>query len=338
MMDALEADYGIIGEGERLALLLDAIEARKDPAPIPGVTTRQVHKAVPAPWSDKFIRGFHGNHSNLPFYLKNGGMLNLQTKRGCHHNCIYCSYPHLEGHHQRLVAPGEVAETALRLQAAGAKFISVTDSVFNSDYSHNIAVAQAFKKNGVSIPWGAFFMPMNPPDGYFGIMAEAGLTHVEFGTDSLSNPMLASYGKPFRVNDVMAAHEAAVGAGLHVAHYFLLGGPGETSDTLNQTLSNLVHLKRSAFVFFCGIRIYPHTTLYDIAVKEGQVCRGRSILDPVFYRSPSITAEEIIHRVKEGAGNRPNWIVGSGGRRTANIISRLYKRGHTGPMWEYLIA
>jgi radical SAM superfamily enzyme YgiQ (UPF0313 family) len=224
------------------------------------------------------------------------------------------------------------------LQTAGAKFIFITDSVFNSDYFHNIAVAQAFRKAGLSLPWGAFFMPMNHPDDYFRIMAEAGLTHVEFGTDSLSDPMLASYRKPFRVRHVMSAHEAAIGAGLHVAHYFLLGGPGETSETLSETLSNLVHLKKSAFVFFCGIRVYPHTALYDIAVKEGQVSRGGSILAPVFYRSPSIGAEEIIHRVKVQAGNRPNWIMGSGGRKTANIISRLYRRGHTGPLWEHLIA
>jgi radical SAM superfamily enzyme YgiQ (UPF0313 family) len=170
------------------------------------------------------------------------------------------------------------------------------------------------------------------------MMAEAGLTHVEFGTDSLSDRMLDSYGKPFRVHHTLEAHQAAIDAGLHVAHYFLLGGPGEDSATLNETLSNIDHLKKSAFVFFCGIRIYPHTPLYDIAVREGQLSRNQSILEPIFYRSPSIGAEDIFQRVKEEAGDRPNWIMGSGGRKTANILARLYQRGHTGPLWEYLIA
>jgi radical SAM superfamily enzyme YgiQ (UPF0313 family) len=338
MMDALEADYGIIGEGERMALLLDAIENRKDLTAIPGVITRQIRKAVPAPLNENFIRGLHGNRPHAGFYLKNGGMLNLQTKRGCPFKCIYCSYPHIEGRNQRMFAPTEVADTALRLQTAGAKFLFLTDSVFNSDHSHNIAVAQAFKKAGISVPWGAFFTPMKLPADYFRIMAGAGLTHVEFGTDSLSNRVLDSYGKPFRIHHVLGAHQAAIDAGLHVAHYFLLGGPGETTDTLNETLSNLARLNKSAFVFFCGIRIYPHTTLYDIAVREGQVSRNRSILAPVFYRSPSIETEEITHRVKQEAKDRPNWIMGSGGRKTANIIARLYRRGHTGPLWEYLIA
>jgi len=336
-MEALNADYGIIGEGERLALLLDALENQKDVTAIPGVITRHTFKPIPAPWNKIFSRNFHENHSHIGFYLKKGGMLNLQTKRGCNFKCIYCTYPHIEGHNQRLIASAEVADTALRLQAAGAKYFFITDSTFNSDYSHNIDVALAFIKTGVSIPWGGFFMPIKPPADYFRIMAEAGLTHVEFGTESLSNRVLASYRKPYRVHHVFDAHQAAIDAGLHVAHYFLLGGPGENSDTLNETLSGVDNLKKSVLFFFCGMRIYPHTALYDIAVKEGQIKKTQSILEPVFYRSPSIDAERIIRRVKGQAGGRSNWIIGSGGSETANIIARLYERGHTGPLWEYLI-
>jgi radical SAM superfamily enzyme YgiQ (UPF0313 family) len=336
-MEALNADYGIIGEGEQLTLLIDAIEKGQDATSIPGVVTRHIRKPIPAPWNKPFVREFHGNHSHLEFYLKNGGMLNLQTKRGCHFNCIYCTYPHIEGRSQRLIAPAEVADTALRLQAAGAKYFFIADSAFNSDYSHNIAVAKAFKKVGISIPWGAFFVPIKPPADYFRIMADAGLTHVEFGTESLSNHVLASYRKPFRVHHVFDAHEAAIDAGLYVAHYFLLGGPGENSDTLNETLSKVDNLKKTVLFFFCGMRIYPFTDLYEMAVMEGQVPETLSILEPLFYRSPSIDADEIIPLVKKRAGDRPNWIIGSGGRETAGIIARLYERGHTGPLWEYLI-
>ena len=46
-MRALEADYGVIGEGERLALLLNAIENRKDTVTIPGVITLTAPKSLP---------------------------------------------------------------------------------------------------------------------------------------------------------------------------------------------------------------------------------------------------------------------------------------------------
>ena len=102
-------------------------------------------------------------------------------------------------------------------------------------------------------------------------MADAGLTHVEFGTDSLSNAVLASYRKPFRDQRVFQVHREAIDAGLYVAHYFLLGGVGENKRTLAETLDKADTLEKSALFFFCGMRIYPGTELYRIALKEGQI-------------------------------------------------------------------
>jgi radical SAM superfamily enzyme YgiQ (UPF0313 family) len=336
-MKALDADFGIIGEGERLGLLLNAIQNREDTGSLPGVITRKSKKALPAPWEGKITRRLIPNPANLKYYLQNGGMLNLQTKRGCHFKCVYCTYPHIEGRKLRLMDPEEIAAAARGLQASGAKYFFITDSVFNADCAHSIAVAEAFKKSGVSIPWGAFFAPLKQPEDYFQIMADAGLTHVEFGTDSLSNPVLASYRKPFRDQQVFRAHQAAIDAGLYVAHYFLLGGPGENQQTLRETLTGVGSLEKSALFFFCGMRIYPDTALYDIAVKEGLIAEGRSILEPVFYRSPFIDSDEIVRQVQKKANRRLNWVIGAGGEETAKIISRLYQRGHCGPMWEYLI-
>ncbi len=333
---ALDADYGIIGEGERLGLLLNAIQNREDTGSIPGVITRKRKKVLPAPWEGKIIRSPIPNPSNLKYYLQNGGMLNLQTKRGCHFKCVYCTYPHIDGRKLRLIDPEEIAAAACELQANGAKYFFITDSVFNGDCTHSLAVAAAFKKSGLSIPWGAFFAPLKQPEDYFQIMADAGLTHLEFGTDSLSNPVLASYRKPFRDHQVFRTHQAAIDAGLYVAHYFLLGGPGENPQTLKETLAGVGNLEKSALFFFCGMRIYPDTELYDIAIKEGQIAEDRSLLEPVFYRSPFIDSDEIVRQVKKEANRRLNWVIGGGGEDTAKIISRMYQRGHCGPMWEYL--
>ena len=250
IMETLKADYGIIGEGEKLALLLKAIENKKDVSSISGVITRKTDKPVPTPLENSFRRNFDANSSYLKFYLKNGGILNLQTKRGCNFRCIYCTYPHIEGRNLRLIPPREVADTALRLQRAGAKFLFVTDSVFNSDLRHSMEVARAFINAGLSIPWGAFFAPTNPPEDYYQLMSDAGLTHVEFGTESLSNSVLASYGKPFKADHVFNAHKSANRAGLYVAHYFLMGGPGENNDSLNETLLNADRLDETVLFFF----------------------------------------------------------------------------------------
>ena len=169
------------------------------------------------------------------------------------------------------------------------------------------------------------------------MLADAGLTHVEFGTDSLSNAVLKAYRKPFRDKMVFQVHQAALDAGLYVAHYFLLGGVGENKPSLMETLDKADTLERSALFFFCGMRIYPGTELYRISTNEGQVDPAYSILEPVFYQSSMIGPEEIVGMLDEKAGGRINWVTGSGGEDTADIIQRLYQRGHTGPMWDYLI-
>ena len=209
-MNRLDADYGVIGEGERLGMLLAALERNEDVSGIPGIVARKGTALFPEPWSEPVHRGFSPDHTHTSFYLKRGGMLNLQTKRGCPFKCIYCTYPHIEGSRFRLTPPAEVAETARMLQDAGAKYLYITDSTFNGDCDHSLAVAEAFKKAGLSVPWGGFFTPLASPPDYYQKLADTGLMHVEFGTESLTDTMLDAYVKPFHIYDVLVAHKATI--------------------------------------------------------------------------------------------------------------------------------
>jgi radical SAM superfamily enzyme YgiQ (UPF0313 family) len=336
-MQALDADYGIAGEGERLSQLLQALADNADVQSLPGIVTKKTDRIVYEPWKNEIERLFDPETSPAKFYLAHGGMLNLQTKRGCPYRCSYCTYPHIEGRKMRFFPPEEIAGEARKLQNAGAKYIFITDSAFNASYDHSLDVAKAFIKAGISIPWGGFFAPTIPPADYFQELTAAGLSHVEFGTESLSGTMLNNLQKPFAVNNVFAAHSLALKAGLHIAHYFLLGGPGENRQTLRETLDNAENLQKTVFFFFCGIRIYPHTDLYNVALQEGQIKAGQNLLSPVFYRSPHITDREIMQTVEEHASGRFNWIVGSGENKATRVLPRLHERGFSGPLWEHLI-
>ena len=337
LMNLLDADYGIVGEGERLQILLGALERNESVSGLPGIVTRNNPVEFPEPWSQSFRRGFFPDHSYTSFYLKKGGMLNLQTKRGCPFKCIYCTYPHIEGNKFRFTPPGEVADTARMLQDTGARYLYMTDSTFNGSYRHSVEVAKALKKAGISIPWGGFFTPTSPPADYYRILADAGLMHVEFGTEALSNKMLDSYGKPFHIDDIFTSHDMARAAGLHVSHYLMLGGPGEDEDTLKETLTNADALEKTVFFVFSGVRIYPHTALHTLAIEEGQIKSNWDPLEPVFYSSPALCREKVTDMVVDHARGRSNWVVGSGSQQTLKNIARLHARGHVGPLWEWLI-
>ena len=337
MINALQADYGIIGEGERFAIFLKALEKKEDVTQLSGVITRDTGEIIPPPWDRSFHRYFDTDAPHVGYYLKQGGMMNLQTKRGCNFRCIYCTYPHIEGNKLRLIRPREVAETARMLQEAGAKFLFITDSAFNSDYPNSIEVALEFQKAKLSVPWGAFIAPTPPPNDYYKILAESGMTHVEFGTDSLSDHILRSCRKPFRCKDVFHAHKAAIKASLHVCHFFLFGAPEESHATVAETLSNAERLDRTVLFLFFGMRIYPYTRLFDIALDLGQITENKNLLEPCFFNPESISLKEIEKMVKERTENHPNWIAGAGGELTEKVVSRMHARGHVGPLWEYLI-
>src|SRR5665647_2340025 len=93
MQSMLGADYGIIGEGERFGLLVDALSCNRNPEEIPGVLVAGSSALPPPPWQGKVARQFLRDAEHAEFYVQNGGMLNLQSKRGCSFRCIYCPYP-----------------------------------------------------------------------------------------------------------------------------------------------------------------------------------------------------------------------------------------------------
>ena len=336
-MARLDADFGIIGEGERLPALLDALQRKESPADLPGVITRNTPAAFPAPLIGASSRGIIRDHSYRAFYLQKGGILNLQTKRGCPFRCVYCTYPLIEGRRFRFADPVDVARTARMLQDAGAKYLYITDSTFNGSYEHSLGVAKAFQKVGLSIPWGGFFTPTEPPRDYYRTLADAGLMHVEFGTEALSDTTLTHYRKPFTVNDVFASHREVREAGIHVAHYLMLGGPGETETTLQQSLQNATRLEQSVFFVFAGVRIYPHTELFELAVQDGQVDPHANLLEPAFYWSRALQRDQVLKNMEEFAADHPNWIVGAGPPQMFRIMTRMYARGHVGLLWEYLV-
>ena len=338
LLEYLEADCGIVGEGERLADLLSALESGNPKPVLPGIVLRGQPPRHPAPWPGQPSRRLPGENLHTSFYLGNGGILNLQTKRGCLFRCIYCVYPLLEGENLRLFPPEEVGRTARSLQDSGARYLYVTDSVFNAHEEHSLAVAGSLRDAGISVPWGGFFTPRVSRPDYFSRMAECGLTHVEFGTESLSGHMLRTYGKPFGPEDVFDAHRKAQEAGLFVSHYFLLGGPGETGKTVMETLKRIEKLPRSVFFFSCGIRMHPETRIHSMALREGSIAPNEDLMQPVFYTPRGISLAGINEMLETFAGGRGNWVIPRNEERLARVTRRLYAMGHTGVLWDRLIG
>ena len=197
LLQLSNADYGIQGEGEVGFLkLIQSLSWGGDFSGIPGLVYREngsivVNPKQPTPFSEPLEIADRPARL-VSHYLKNSSMLNLQTQRGCAHACCYCTYPLIEGHALRKRPPDVVAEEMARLEAQGAKYVFIVDSVFNSSPGHVLQTCEAFTRRNLKIRWGCFMRPQGLTPALMEAMARAGLSHIEFGADSFCDAVLAA--------------------------------------------------------------------------------------------------------------------------------------------------
>jgi lipid biosynthesis B12-binding/radical SAM protein len=322
------ADYGIIGEGEQMVCeLIRDLEQGKTPPRLlrgKGLLT-----------GDEMVSPLYAE-SMISFYMEKSGMINLQTKRGCPHGCIYCSYPALEGTRYRCREPKEVVDDLERIKAEhGVESFFFTDSVFNDSAGHYLDVVEEILRRNLSLRWCCYMRPEGVGRSEIALMKRAGLYAVELGTDAACDTTLAALGKGFTFADALGANRACVAERLPCAHFVMFGGPGETMETVAEGLANLEQLEQTVVFAFSGIRILPGTPLLARAVRDGILAEGASLRDPVYYLSPGIDVEAMNAAIMAAFKNRRDRIFPpSAGQERLSIMHRF---GYRGLLWDSLI-
>lgn len=335
------ADYGIVGEGESaLVQLLAALEQGQAPAGIPGLVARRDGRVVIQPRTAQPPEAW-GQPVSWPadlaaHYLRVSSMLNVQTQRGCPFECCYCTYPWLEGARQRRRDPEAVAEDFAAIARAGGRYAFVVDSVFNSSPAHVQETCEALLRRGLKLAWGCFLRPQGLTRDLMRLMARAGLRHIEFGTDSLCDRVLAAYGKHFTFADVLRADELARAEQVDCCHFLIAGGPGETAATLREGFANSRRLAHGIILALPGMRVYPGTPLHALARQGADCPADADLLEPWFYFSPELTPAEVSAALQAFARESPRWIVNEPGPEYATLAAKLRARGVVGPLWSYL--
>jgi radical SAM superfamily enzyme YgiQ (UPF0313 family) len=110
LFEMLEPDFAIYGEGETsLCKLLRVLGESDDHRNIEGLLYRENGHTVINRRKVHFQHPMLRFDSNLvDYYWKHSGMLNIQTKRGCPYQCIYCTYPLIEGSQVRTLSSEQV--------------------------------------------------------------------------------------------------------------------------------------------------------------------------------------------------------------------------------------
>jgi len=327
-------DYGIHGEGEEsLYNFLVSFDLGKPDLSIDGLVYRNGDEIVVNSRSH-FIKtpDLEFDNELLEFYWDKAGMVNVQTKRGCPYNCIYCTYPLIEGHNVRTLDPDKIVYTLRHLyEKHQIDYVFFTDSVFNISNQFNVELAKRMIASKLPMHWGAYFSPHNLSLENLKLFAEAGLTHIEFGTESLSDTTLKKYGKHFDADEVVKVSDYCNQAGIYFCHFMIIGGYGETEATINESFENSKRIENTVFFPFIGMRIYPGTLLHKIALDQGIIHPGDNLLKPVYYIAPDINYETLKERAEQ-TGRR--WVFAN--EDVATAMNRLRNRKRKGSLWHHL--
>ncbi|HEY5532726.1 MAG TPA: radical SAM protein [Candidatus Anoxymicrobiaceae bacterium] len=317
-LEYLDVELGIVGEGEEsFPRLLEVIESGGDPRDLPGLALRRdgtsrVNPLGALPDIERLIMPDHAAF-DVGLYNFNPGagqpfMANVQSRRGCHMQCIYCSSPLIEGRAVRMRDPVLVADEAQALDELGIKTVMFTDSLFNypRDYARRLCRELASRK--LNLTWGASYSPaFNDPE-LFDLMREAGCYTLSIGNESGSEDMLASLRKGFGKEQILESVRSTREAGLSYFCFLMLGGPGETRESVEESICFVEELEPESVRVTVGIRIYAGCELVSIAEREGLIEPGRNLLHPVFYLAPEVEPW-LLEYMEEACRQRPGWIL-----------------------------
>ncbi len=341
------ADFAVVGEGETaFPLLLEALEKGTPLTRVSGLCYSREGKPARNPTTllSAFAHSGMQQWISWKSYQRGGGTWPIQTKRGCPMSCIYCAYPLVEGKHCRLREPGEVVDEIEQvMREIRPRTFEFVDSTFNIPSSHAMRICEEIIRRGVKANFTAMGVnPRDVPKDLFPLMKRAGFNSVMITAEAGCDTMLKNYCKGFTMQEVGSCLELVAASGLKSMWFFMLGGPGETMATCEETISFVeTRLTGRQFltVFFTGIRILPGTVLARQAIEGGYIPPETDFSEGVFYLSPEINEQNVIDRINRAIVRNPCIVHaadGNASKQQRMLYSTLNALGVAPPYWRYI--
>jgi radical SAM superfamily enzyme YgiQ (UPF0313 family) len=299
------ADFGIRGDGEQAAIeLLGELRGAGKFERVAGLIwhDKETLRSNKPAWPDQILLPTSRDAVGNLAYFNKGGQCGLETKRGCDRHCIYCVDRLAKGTKLRLRDPREIADEAESLLSQQISVLHLCDAEFNIPRSHAIAVCREFSRRSIEkkLSWYAY-LAVKPFDAELAMaMRQAGCVGINFTGDSACPLMLKTYRQPHSKQDLASAVRLCKANGIKVMIDLLLGGPGETPETLQETINFIKEIDPHCCGASLGIRIYPDTEMAEIVKAEGQLEQNPNLhrkyegeidfFKPTFYISSHLGA------------------------------------------------
>jgi radical SAM superfamily enzyme YgiQ (UPF0313 family) len=358
VLDYCQVDCGICGEGEQaLPMLARRIAKKGDFHNIPGLVFRDGTGFRRNPVRSFALKeaalGRRKAIDNLR-YLREGGMVGFESKRGCNQRCTYCADPIAKGKRVRLRNPSLVAEELANLYRQGIDHFHTCDSEFNLPENHAIEVCKRIvqKELGDKIRWYAYLSPKPFSKELAYWMQKAGCVGIDFGVDHANEAMLRTLGRFHTDEDIISLTRRAKSHGFSLLFDLLLGGPGETRKTIAEAVELMKKTSPDRVGINLGLRLYSGTRLFpkiqsqglrkENSSLHGSVEGNPELLRPIFYLESKL-GEDIEDYIDGLIGNDRRFLFGNRKRLDRNynyndnsMLAKAIAQGYRGAFWDIL--
>ncbi|HLZ40988.1 MAG TPA: radical SAM protein [Candidatus Sulfotelmatobacter sp.] len=201
---------------------------------------------------------------------------------GCPYQCNYCTDQVFYKRRFNAYRVERVVEDLAELVPRyNIEHVPLFDSNFLVDRKRAVAIARGILASGINFQWdfqtSTDFLALMSEDDVR-LLAESGVHHIGFGTESASQEVLALMNKRFQhVEQMVETARKTHLAGIHVVFNIILGYPGETEAQRQQTFRVMSDIAReypnvsfspNIFTPYPGIPIWPQ--LKEMGVREPQ--------------------------------------------------------------------
>jgi len=276
-----EIDIIVRGEGEETIVeLCNALENHKNKSieNIHGITYRNNSTIKNTPLRPPIM-----NLDSLPFLAyhllpldkyklhpphgREYPFMALLASRGCPYNCIFCSKS-VFGSKFRGQSPERIVDEIVYLKERfGIKEIAFYDDVFTLRQKRIMQLVKELKERNLDIPWTCEARVNLVTEELLKEMKKAGCYMIAYGIESGNQMILNNLRKKITIEQIKSAIEATRKAGIQSVGYFMLGSPGETPETLRQTIDFAKSLDID-FAQFSVTTPFPGTDLYDLYLNS----------------------------------------------------------------------
>ncbi len=225
-------------------------------------------------------------------------LLPVITSRGCPFQCNFCVATRMFGKEYRMRSAESVLEELEWLKTTrGAEAFTFYDDTLTFNKARLFKILDGMKNRKINLPWDCQTRVDQVTPEILSKMQAAGCQQMFFGVESGCQKILGAIGKKTLVEQNEKAIKMAKKAGIFVTISLLIGYPGETKDTLKETLA-FVEKTKPDDVYVCVATPFPGTELRNAVERNNWKISPNwdnfDTMTPTFENPElSLTAEEI---------------------------------------------